>query len=86
METSENCADPVLFLKSSPRPQFHIVNRFRDDLTSAVKAAFTKQEPDPRTRFHEQFRKEADEYDQDFHRKYHDDFNSTLIFVRSYPQ
>ncbi|KAF9649333.1 hypothetical protein BDM02DRAFT_3085441, partial [Thelephora ganbajun] len=36
---------------------------------------------DPRTRFHEQFRKEADEYDRDFLKKYHDDLNTTLIFA-----
>lgn len=59
----------------------HLAPRFRDDLAAAVKAALAKQEPDPRTRFHEQFRKEADEYDRDLHKKYHDDFNSTLIFV-----
>ena len=39
------------------------VDRLRDDMTAAMKAAFTKPEPDPQTRFHEQFRKEADEYD-----------------------
>ncbi|KAF9782682.1 hypothetical protein BJ322DRAFT_1009111, partial [Thelephora terrestris] len=60
---------------------FNVKSRLRDDLTAAVKAAFKKQEPDPRTHFHEQFRKEADEYDQDFHKKYHDDLNSTLIFA-----
>jgi hypothetical protein len=64
----------------------NVVYRLRDDLTAAVKAAFAKQELDPRTRFHERFRKEADDYDQDFHKKYHDDFNSTLIFVRRYRQ
>ena len=50
-------------------------------LTTALKAAFAKQEPDPRTRFHERFQKEADEYDRDFHKKYHDDLNTILIFV-----
>ena len=59
----------------------HVVSRSHDDLAAAIKAAFKKQEPDARTRFHEQFRKEADEYDKDFHKKYHDDLNTTLIFV-----
>jgi len=27
------------------------------------------------------FNREADEYDRDFHKKYHDDLNTTLIFV-----
>jgi len=64
----------------------HVVHRFRDDLTTAIKAAFTKHEGseplDARTHFHEQFRQEADEYDRDFHKKYHDDLNTILIFVR----
>lgn len=58
------------------------MNRWRDDMATAIKAAFTPQEPNPKTRFHEQFRKEADEYDKDFHKKYHDDLNTILIFVR----
>ena len=57
------------------------MHRWLRELTTAIKAAFTKQEPEPRTRFHEQFRKEADEYDKDFQKKYHDDLNTTLIFV-----
>jgi len=59
----------------------------RRDLANALKATLVKQEPDARTRFHEQFRKEADDHDRDFHKKYHDDLNTTLIFVsndRSY--
>ena len=75
------CTQPsfhIFLLTPSPR-----ACRLRDDLTAAIKAAFSKQEPEPRTRFHEQFRKEADDYDKDFHRKYHDDLNTILIFVRS---
>ena len=53
----------------------------RSTLAAALKAAFSEQEPDPHTRFHERFRKEADEYDRDFHKKYHDDLNTILIFV-----
>lgn len=67
-----------------PQAQLLRCIRFRDDLVSAVKVALAKQEPDSQTRFHEQFRKEADEYDKDLHKKYHDDFNSTLIFVRHF--
>ena len=63
---------------------FHDMNRLREVVTSALKSAFTKQEPDARTRFHEQFQKEADEYDRDFHKKYHDDLNAILIFVSSF--
>jgi hypothetical protein len=63
----------------------HGVNRLREVVAAALKSAFAKQDPlDPRTRFHEQFRKEADEYDHDFHNKYHDDLNTTLIFVGSF--
>lgn len=50
-------------------------------MTAALKATLGKQEQEPRTRFHEQFLKEADEYDRDFHKKYHDDLNTALIFV-----
>ena len=59
----------------------HGVNRLREAVTAALKSAFAKPEPEPRMRFHEQFRKEADEYDRDFHKKYHDDLNTILIFV-----
>lgn len=60
----------------------HRMNRLREAVTAALKSAFTKPDSlDSSTRFHEQFRKEADEYDRDFHKKYHDDFNTALIFV-----
>ncbi|KAF9782673.1 hypothetical protein BJ322DRAFT_1008733, partial [Thelephora terrestris] len=49
-------------------------------MKAALKSISPKSEPDPRKRFHEQFRKEADEYDHDFHNKYHDDLNTILIF------
>ena len=38
-------------------------------------------EADPRRHFYKMFNREADEYDRDFHKKYHDDLNTTLIFV-----
>jgi len=38
-------------------------------------------EVDPRRHFYKTFNQEADEYDRDFHKKYHDDLNTTLIFV-----
>ena len=59
--------------------------RLRSVLASALKADIGKQEQEPYTRFHEQFRKEADEYDRDFHKKYHDDLNAALVFVSSQP-
>ena len=40
-------------------------------------------EMDPRRNFYKIFNQEADEYDKDFHKKYHDDLNTTLIFVSS---
>jgi len=40
-----------------------------------------KKEADPRRHFYKMFNREADEYDRDFHKKYHDDLNTTLIFV-----
>jgi len=39
------------------------------------------KEVDPRRHFYKMFNREADEYDRDFHKKYHDDLNTTLIFV-----
>ena len=38
-------------------------------------------EVDPRRHFYDTFNREADEYDRDFHKKSHDDLNTTLIFV-----
>lgn len=62
-------------------PSTHDTNRIRGAVAAALKSTFAKQEQDPRAQFHEQFRKEADEYDRDFHKRYHDDLNTTLIFV-----
>ena len=38
-------------------------------------------EVDRRSHFYKMFNREADEYDGDFHKKYHDDLSTTLIFV-----
>ena len=38
---------------------------------------------DHRTRFYEHYRKEAEDYDREFMKKYDEDLNTTLIFVRS---
>jgi hypothetical protein len=38
-------------------------------------------EIDPHQHFYKMFNREADEYDKDFHHKYHDDLNTILIFV-----
>ena len=38
-------------------------------------------EVDPRLHFYKMFNQEADEHDRDFHKKYHDDLNTALIFV-----
>jgi len=43
----------------------------------------SKPPADPRRHFYKVFNQEADEYDRDFHKKYHDDLNTTLIFVSS---
>ena len=37
---------------------------------------------DLRTQFYERYRKEAEEYDKEFMKKYDEDLNTTLIFVR----
>jgi len=36
---------------------------------------------DHRSRFYEHYRKEAEEYDKEFMKKYDEDLNTTLIFV-----
>ncbi|KAF9649334.1 hypothetical protein BDM02DRAFT_1867150 [Thelephora ganbajun] len=47
------------------------------------KLAATKKpsEVDPRRHFYNMFNREADDYDKDFHKKYHDDLNTSLIFA-----
>jgi len=39
------------------------------------------QQEDPCTRFYKIYRKEAEEYDKEFMKKYDEDLNTTLIFV-----
>jgi len=48
-----------------------------------LSASNKSPEVDPRRHFYKIFNQEADEYDRDFHKKYHDDLNTTLIFVSS---
>lgn len=57
-----------------------------DILRIAVERLLASGEPpevDPRRHFYKMFSQEADEHDKDFHKKYHDDLNTTLIFVSS---
>ena len=46
-----------------------------------LKVSSEPPEVDKRRHFYNMFNREADEYDRDFHQKYHDDLNTTLIFV-----
>ena len=50
-------------------------------LVEQLSASNKTPEVDPRQHFYQMFNREADEYDKDFHHKYHDDLNTTLIFV-----
>lgn len=59
------------------------VNRLHEAIKAVLKPSIARSEADPRTTFHQQFQKEAEEYDRDFHKKYHDDLNTILIFVSS---
>ena len=78
---SHNCSLP----SESPTPP--AVPRLDDTLNTlriAVEQLLTSNKPaevDPRRHFYKVFNQEADEYDRDFHKKYHDDLNTTLIFV-----
>ena len=59
------------------------------DAINALRLAVERLSPpnkppaDSRRHFYKVFNQEADEYDRDFHKKYHDDLNTTLIFVSS---
>ena len=46
----------------------------------------TSTQGDHRARFFEDYRKEAEEYDKEFMKKYDEDLNTTLIFVSSLRQ
>ena len=41
----------------------------------------TPAQEDHRAKFYECYRKEAEEYDKEFMKKYDEDLNTTLIFV-----
>ena len=69
---------------------FYVINHTPslDDTLKALRIAveqlLTSNKPpemDLRRHFYKTFNQEADEYDRDFHKKYHDDLNTTLIFV-----
>ena len=47
---------------------------------SQKRGALPTQE-DPRGQFYEVYRKEAEDYDKEFMKKYDEDLNTTLIFV-----
>jgi hypothetical protein len=54
--------------------------------TSLRSSCSRTQDPPPtqedhRARFYEHYRKEAEEYDKEFMKKYDEDLNTTLIFV-----
>jgi len=40
--------------------------------------------PNPRAEFFDTYKREADEYDRDLTKKYDDELNTTLIFVRPF--
>jgi len=41
----------------------------------------SQEQDDCRTRFYEAYRREAEEFDREFIKKYDEDLNTTLIFV-----
>ena len=51
-----------------------------EPLCSLKKELLPTQE-DPRAKFYDMYRHEAEEYDRDFIKKYDEDLNTTLIFV-----
>jgi len=51
-------------------------------LRDALKSVLEKEgSSDPRTSFYNKFKEEVTEHDDDFHKKYDEDLNTTLIFV-----
>ena len=53
-------------------------------LRDALKSVLEKDgRSDPRTSFYHKFKEEVAEHDEDFHQKYDDDLNTTLVFVSS---
>ena len=51
-------------------------------LFSNLPRTATTTGPSPRVEFYDKFQREADDYDRDFVKKYEEDLNTTLIFVR----
>ena len=55
---------------------------------SLLKPSYSQKQKQPptqedyRTKFYELYRREAEEYDREFIKKYDEDLNTTLIFVR----
>lgn len=76
----------VLSIPSNPRG-CNCISRLNETLRALhlvlerLAAAHKPPEVDPRRHFYKMFNREADEYDKDFHKKYHDDLNTILIFV-----
>jgi len=73
-----------LGLQNAPSNQWSRLDKILDALhLLAERLSTSKETPevDPRQHFYQVFNREADEYDKDFHHKYHDDLNTTLIFV-----
>ena len=54
----------------------------RADPSDRTKGNLEASREDLRTQFYTHYRKEAEEYDNDFMKKYDEDLNTTLIFVR----
>ena len=54
-------------------------------LRNALRSVLEKDgSSDPRTSFYDKFKEEVAEHDDDFHKKYDEDLNTTLIFVSSF--
>jgi len=47
----------------------------------SLKKQLPSAEEDPRATFYAMYRREAEEYDREFIKKYDEDLNTTLIFV-----
>jgi len=47
----------------------------------SLKGQLPSAQEDPRATFYDLYRREAEEYDRDFIKKYDEDLNTTLIFV-----
>jgi hypothetical protein len=84
---------PFSFLSSCRFLIFDVFSRLEDAVAAAL-AGFFLAKPsksvvtdvtDPRGDFFQVYKREAEEYDKDFIKKYDEDANTTLIFVR-HPQ